>query len=593
MVYDILLEKRDENDLKGISKAQQNSLMNTKKEELLEFSESIFQKIADGKLDIDDTANRYFRVGPANDLSKQDEIAKNVKYGKGYSRVDDPYSPKLSPEVEYFLYKISETIRNRFHNDQRNITIYSKILELLFKDVFTIINNFSMHLTPYLDYKKVKNTSKMKLMLKNHDVNLSNILEVFRGYIIGDQILSKGSDRNEIVINELNIEVQRSSQMKLERIFLKIIGNGKNYKPDFSCFENLINHSYQSEGAALILNLSTLPMLHAAWMGENRKKIFGRKEPQFDFLYNNLSELTQRDLNLMKQADNKGDKGMPKRLSLELNTRIFVQEFDEVKKCRDWEAWLTDKYSLPMHKNMINEYIPDTSNLSEQIFLGSLDDFLNNERQKDSEFENKKEDDSPTKSNEGSDDEFKDPEYEKKKQFQRQEKIVKEVESKIEKRRRYFLYISDIFENVISLNLLIREMKHSVEQKELNYYETTLINYQFGLANHELKKYSSIDVSLKNMRKLFRTASSSTVSKELFENLSKKQKEELKSYKKIRFKKLLDNGTIKCLLPQLEVIYSNLRIVFYEDNDFRIHVEVIYKENTRSGIWGKALNKSK
>jgi len=62
MVYDVLLERRDENELKGISKAQQNALMNTRKEELLEFTESIFDKLIEGKIDIDDSSNRFFCI---------------------------------------------------------------------------------------------------------------------------------------------------------------------------------------------------------------------------------------------------------------------------------------------------------------------------------------------------------------------------------------------------------------------------------------------------------------------------------------------------------------------------------------------------
>ena len=53
----------------------------------------------------------------------------------------------------------------------------------------------------------------------------------------------------------------------------------------------------------------------------------------------------------------------------------------------------------------------------------------------------------------------------------------------------------------------------------------------------------------------------------------------------MRFSKLISDGTInELLLPQFRDLIPNLRTIFYEDSNYNIHVEVIYKENLKTPI---------
>jgi len=165
--------------------------------------------------------------------------------------------------MEYFLIEISKITKNKFRNEQRNLMIYSKIMEQLFYDVSSILDNFQMHLIAYL--KNMRNKNKIKSMMNNHKTNLKNIKDVFYGYISNRDALRE-ADADNIVVNELNIEIRRSSQSKLESIFVKITGDGKNFRPDFSSFENLAKHSYGSEGVNTTLTVANVAKIYNACM---------------------------------------------------------------------------------------------------------------------------------------------------------------------------------------------------------------------------------------------------------------------------------------------------------------------------------------
>ena len=91
--------------------------------------------------------------------------------------------------------------------------------------------------------------------------------------------------------------------------------------------------------------------------------------------------------------------------------------------------------------------------------------------------------------------------------------IEREIEEKIVKRRDYLLYLTDIYNIIYDIDNLLQSDLQLVEKDELNYYHNTLLNYQFGLANQDLKKYSSIDGSLKYMRALFKEVNTPIINK--------------------------------------------------------------------------------
>jgi len=150
------------------------------------------------------------------------------------------------------------------------------------------------------------------------------------------------------------------------------------------------------------------------------------------------------------------------------------------------------------------------------------------------------------------------------------------VEEDIYKRDSYLRYLVTLYDLLNSMNREIRINSKIVEKVEVEIYEDVLSKYQFGLANQELKDFSSINTSLKFMRKLFKKGNNTTVPKELFENLTLEQKRDLKSFRKMKFKQLLKDGTITKYnkMPQLEKIESNLKVIFFEDENFDIQVQV-------------------
>ena len=70
-------------------------------------------------------------------------------------------------------------------------------------------------------------------------------------------------------------------------------------------------------------------------------------------------------------------------------------------------------------------------------------------------------------------------------------------------------------------NVLGKKIKAKVKQietKELLLYKVVLYNFQYGLANHELKHLADA-YTLKHMRKIIDYTTSSKMSKNLFKNL--------------------------------------------------------------------------
>ena len=149
------------------------------------------------------------------------------------------------------------------------------------------------------------------------------------------------------IIKELNIEISRESQSHIENVFIKLFGNGKVYRADFSWFKKLVKHSYRHEGASLTVNIPDFCLLHNIWM-KNKKTIFDRENPSYDYVYTNMSTITYKILDALRSK--KPEKCSLHRFSLELDTRIFIEEFDTIYKCNVWNACLTNNYSLPTHK---------------------------------------------------------------------------------------------------------------------------------------------------------------------------------------------------------------------------------------------------
>ena len=173
VAYDILLENRDNLDGRGISRQKDIVLVKHRKEELLEFCKNIFDKIVQGKIDIED-GSHYFKLKEQTSKQNADESD------------DDPlsYEVKISPEIEYLIYEVYKTINQNPSHSHNSYKIHCMLIELIFEDVNEILKKFSKNLIAYINNDE-KDIKWLKDKIENvHKVNIKNIIKVFEGYII-------------------------------------------------------------------------------------------------------------------------------------------------------------------------------------------------------------------------------------------------------------------------------------------------------------------------------------------------------------------------------------------------------------------------
>ena len=253
--------------------------------------------------------------------------------------------------MKYLIYELYKTINENLSQSHNSYKIYCMLTELIFEDVGEVLDKFNKNLIAYINNEE-KDIKWLKDKIENvHRVNIKNIVKVFRGYIIpGENAFNEAeADREDLIraiIKELNIEISRESQSHIENVFMKLFGEGKVHRPDFSWFKKLVKHSYRHEGAYLTVNIQDFCKIHSVWM-KNKKIIFGRDNPHFDYVFTNMITITNKELEALR---NKPDKCLLQRFSLELDTRIFIEEFDTIYKCNIWKVCLTNNYSLPTHK---------------------------------------------------------------------------------------------------------------------------------------------------------------------------------------------------------------------------------------------------
>ena len=113
------------------------------------------------------------------------------------------------------------------------------LTELIFEDVGEVLDKFNKNLIAYINNEE-KDIKWLKDKIENvHRVNIKNIVKVFRGYFIpGENAFNEAeADREDLIraiIKELNIEISRESQSHIENVFMKLFGEGKVHRPDFS-----------------------------------------------------------------------------------------------------------------------------------------------------------------------------------------------------------------------------------------------------------------------------------------------------------------------------------------------------------------------
>ena len=191
------------------------------------FVNNIFEKIQHGKIDIED-GSHYFKLKEHTSKSEVDESDDEISY-----------DAKISPEMKYLIYELYKTINENLSQSHNSYKIYCMLTELIFEDVGEVLDKFNKNLIAYINNEE-KDIKWLKDKIENvHRVNIKNIVKVFRGYIIpGENAFNEAeADREDLIraiIKELNIEISRESQSHIENVFMKLFGEGKVHRPDFS-----------------------------------------------------------------------------------------------------------------------------------------------------------------------------------------------------------------------------------------------------------------------------------------------------------------------------------------------------------------------
>ncbi|CAI2377914.1 unnamed protein product [Moneuplotes crassus] len=315
---------------------------------------------------------------------------------------------------------------------------------------------------------------------------------------------------------------------------------------------------------------------------------------------------------------------------------MFAEPFQTVKRCTDCNACFTTKYSQPVHKTLISGFIPsDLSSLhsvyttvlrspeSESGGFNSMNELLLDAEAQPVNHANPQAEtirkgklkivetiDKKWEENGGKDgitrSEFSD-------------KIHSEnydrIENEISKRNQHLTYLRVVFQNLIDLESEIeyykkdfhvalksdKLAKSNSNQYPISFtnlklaYDNLFKNYRFGCANRKLESFASINKQMKYANQIFKKSNKSIASKELFENLTNDQKRDLKSFHRMRFTKLLRDGTIVNLnrMPELESIKNNLGVTFFEDQNYNIQGQVIFKDRPKTAMCGAAIKNTK
>lgn len=288
MAFDIQFESETSQKIAQANEAHLDGYLEKRKNDLLEFVTQFFDKLVNDILDIDDPKQRRFELKIFN--GKDEEPLDQAK--------DEAlYVPTLPPEMQYFLFKAMETMKRQYINESRYFLMHSKLLELVFCHISDVIENYQMHLLPYV--KRMDFLKKLKdEMSKFHIYNFRNACEVILSYISHRDAFPDREIQSSI-FDELNVELKRESRNTIETVFKSLVLGVESYRPEFACFQNLIAHSYQHEGIHMNLGIENFLKVHEVFL-DNDVFIFGRKEPVFDFLYNKLITFEPKELKYLK-----------------------------------------------------------------------------------------------------------------------------------------------------------------------------------------------------------------------------------------------------------------------------------------------------
>lgn len=165
----------------------------------------------------------------------------------------EAYEITMPFEMIYLMERIVEVLKEKYRNESRSFLMHSRILELLFEEVFEIIKNYQHSLIPYVkemeSFKKIKHDMK-----KFHLNNLYNIFEVFISSI-GYRDPFQDDDIFGPLFEEINNQLKREARDRIECIYSKFTKMIKGYKPELDLFKKLVVHSFDHQGVRMNVTL--------------------------------------------------------------------------------------------------------------------------------------------------------------------------------------------------------------------------------------------------------------------------------------------------------------------------------------------------
>lgn len=219
--------------------SQISQVIYDRKEKLLEFIKELVTKLLDeGYLEAEDP-NRPFKMKTFDD---QNENQQSESY-------------ELSMEIKYLFHEIINMNRSKYKS-QDAIYPLRVVLEVLFNEVSRNVREYQINLMPYLGNMKMSNKVQ-KILNELHKYNISNILDCLQCYISGKEAF-KNKEVTSIEIEKLNNELKIFSQNTIEELYLRINPNGRDYRPVYSQFLKLMDHSYTPEGIKVTLTLENI-----------------------------------------------------------------------------------------------------------------------------------------------------------------------------------------------------------------------------------------------------------------------------------------------------------------------------------------------
>eukprot|EP00347_Sterkiella_histriomuscorum_P003316 403364752 len=476
------------------------------------------------------------------------------------------HQPKLealrfSPEISYLAELIAKKLRELPSKGSIDDNINSKILSLIFGMMDKIWKNFDIYLFPYV--KTIKGLSIIEDVInKTHFNNLQNIFSVINCYF-RNEVAFPEFQQTDSWCKDFNLKLIHLQQSYKGMILTRIIDKNPMKQISFKNFENLILHSLESEGHTITIRNRSLGKLINI-LRDNPKQL-AQVQPQTNDPLYQLLDGFKDDIKFL-QKSSKYEKQ-----NFNLKTRLLMEDDNPIaSRCSHCNVILIQTIAPPDSVSILEKYNPEdsqslvvqycnilkqiqdiskTDSISEYIekvylnakrnsafdLANKMLKFLNQVEQEVQNIITKNSTNQQLNNQDHSEQKIKESIY---------LDIQRQAESKINERRtrKYDLtIIQRRIHNVLKKK--IQAKVKQIQEKELLLYKVTLYNFQYGLANHELKHLADA-YTLKHMRKVIDFTTGAKMSVNLFKNLRNEQKLGLRAIVKKSASGLLKNQTI-------------------------------------------------